>query len=152
MGPLWAEGGEDGVLEDGEVGEDVGVVGVLVASCDYDCLDYVGGIIARVVLGDCCAEKRGRVGVDDDCGVRMLVVDCLPDSPRVIVEGARVLDHITEMKIWRVDILVCRADNRWPDEGSAGAVVVCLAIKVDDPDFELSQFALGAILHAPEDR
>ena len=83
MGPLWAEGGEHGGLKEGEIWEDVGVVCVLVASGDGDCLDCAGGIIAGVVLGGCCAKKRGCVGVNDNCGVGMFVVDCLPDDPRV---------------------------------------------------------------------
>lgn len=77
-----------------QVWQDVAVVGVFVAGRDDDRLDGAGGIVAGVLLADCSSQERCCVGVDDDCGVGMFVVDCLADGPGVVVEGTGVLDDV----------------------------------------------------------
>lgn len=138
-------------MKDGQVWQDVAVVGVFVAGRDDDRLDCAGRIVAVVSFGDCSSQEGGRVGVDDDCGVGMFVVDCLADGPRVVVEGTGVLNDVAEMEGWRVNELLCGFDNGRSDERSACSIIGCLTIKVDHPDFELGKFAFGAILGAPED-
>ena len=59
--PGFAEGGEDGSLESGEGGEDIVVVGVLVAGFDPDNLAGSQGVVAGISCLDGGAKESGGV-------------------------------------------------------------------------------------------
>ena len=88
-GPDLAEGGYDGILESGKGGEDIVVVGVLVAGFDPNDLAGSQGVVTGISCFDGGAEEGGGVRINDDCSPGFEVVDGLTDEERVVVEGGR---------------------------------------------------------------
>lgn len=84
--PCLAELGGYLGLESAEGGEDVVIVGILVASFDPDLLTGTHGVVAGVSLLDGLLEESGRVGVYHYCGPGFPVEDRLADLEWVVVE------------------------------------------------------------------
>ena len=92
--PGFAKGGEDGGFEGGEEGEDVVVVGVLVAGFDPDDLAGSQGVVAGISCFYGGAEKCSGVGINDYCGPGFEVVDSLANEKRIVIKVGGVHGHV----------------------------------------------------------
>ena len=149
--PAAAKVGDDDLLQHVQARHKVRCGCGLVASGVVHNLARAEWIILRISRVDGSFERDSSVGIDDDSGPGVEVVDALADFHRVVVEPSWGDDGVARCTALLDQILDGSSDERTNEGLDRGVVVRRLSIEIDDPDVQLVDVVDLLEKRAPEE-